>query len=581
MDTGKSVRETDMIVGGDGLAYYSYETCGGSQDAWTSSLIDSTVKGKTLTVGVPKSFYPDQFMVDETGSALPDGPYIPGTEISGLWVDYLEAMSTMGEFSLQYIPVSNASMNDHGSLWTACVQDVADGLLDLCVGNFWVKPDRIGLGANFITPATTDNFKLLTDNRIEKITLSERLWTPFAPFSVGLWCSIGGTWILVGLLYTMLGNSNEFGAKDPEEALREAMEKKAKHDRKEAEGYHHHILDMHWLNWRELHKFTRLFYFALMEHANATVVYEGSDGLRKKLSLRIIKVGYALFVIVSTSCYVGNMAAMRTADVRDAKIKSVGDCEESTTCKMCIHQVSQSFFNDKYPSLDYHVSGSSKSLLTDLLDGKCTVSMSQGLHFGALPEDVEETALCDFTYDYDVYNMYVSQPAHEKVSKALSQLSVQVKDSGLYEELYDKYFTSHSKLCAKDQVSEGTSDPLDEAFTFFDFLGLYTVVWVTFLAAIITDFFHHKHVKFNFEERVRSIRDPNARKRSSIWDPFGSVHKVKDDGGLEVELEERSIYDRQPDEIEQGERQRILENQMAQALEMLTALTNSEPHGKK
>ena len=199
------------------LAYYSYETCGGDSTAWATSLIESQVKGKELVVGVPKSFYPEQFMVDSNGAALPDGLYIEGTPMSGVWVDYLNEMATLGEFKIRYIPVSNASTSDHVSLWTACTQDVADGVKDMCVGNFWITPQRIGLGVDFITPATSDSFKLLTKLEKDKVSLYERLWTPFAPFSTGLWASIVVTWFLVAFLYSLLGTNHDFLIDDVDE----------------------------------------------------------------------------------------------------------------------------------------------------------------------------------------------------------------------------------------------------------------------------------------------------------------------------------------------------------------------------
>ena len=114
---------------------------------------------------------------------------------------------------------------------------------------------------------------------------------------------------------------------------------------------------------------------------------------------------------------------------------------------MCIHSVTRSYFTTKHPSLKYHVSSNSKNLILDLLDGECTVSMSQGLHFDALGEGVDALDICEFYYHHDIYNMYVSQPSSGKYSQALSALSVQVENKGKYLELYNKFFTSYGALC--------------------------------------------------------------------------------------------------------------------------------------
>jgi hypothetical protein len=405
--TGKSYRLTDLLfvpTTNEGRRpHYSYETCGGDTEAWTQSIVEQSLAGRTLRAGVPKSFFPEAFMIDGSGSPLPDGPITRGSDMSGVWVDYYEEMAAMGNFELEYYPVSNSSLQDHGSAWTACVQDVAAGVLDLCVANVWVTPERIELGAAFVTPATSDRFKLLTLVTTDVPTVWERLWTPFAPFTSALWMSIVATWFVVGFMYAMFGSASDF-SKDLN-IFHEFEEKKEKMKREKAmnarpsEGEKRGSISQafsaqidllkvqveyakkskaSWFSTAKLRKLGKLTYFATMEMAGASVAYEGNDGIAKKLSLRIIKLGYAFFIIVTVSCYVGNMSAMRTAEVGVSAINSVADCASDPLCKMCIHTITSTYFSSAYPSLNTHVSSSSKGLLLDLLDGKCTVSMSQG-----------------------------------------------------------------------------------------------------------------------------------------------------------------------------------------------------------
>jgi len=514
-ETGRRYRETDYLIGGEGLAYYSYETCGGSTEAWTTSLIERSIKGKILTVGVPKSFYPEQFAVDGNGEALPDGPYTAGSQLSGVWVEYLEAMASLGEFTVTYVPVSNASRSDHSSLWTACVADVADGIVDMCVGNFWVMPDRIGLGVHFITPGggpnptSIDNFRLLSPRIRNEVKFSERLWSPFAPFSVGLWFSIGCTFFIVAALYSFLGSSNDFANKTLADSIKTDVEGEVDLNKTERQ------LNLPWVKSIPLRRYFRQFYFATMEFFNAGVSYEGADNFQRKLSVRIVKFGYALFVIVSISCFVGNMAAMRAVAPDTAEITSVEQCASSTSCKLCLHSVTQSYFVAQYPTLNYYVSSSSKNLIVDLLDGKCTVSMSQGLHFGALGDSVNVNSVCDYKYsDNSLYNMYVSMPAADQYSQALSSLSVDVMNTGKYQELYNKYFTSYNSICAVEVQAEGEVEELDESFAFTDFLGLYFIVGTLFILGVIVDYADHQRLRFKYVERTRSTLSLSASKRN-------------------------------------------------------------------
>ena len=54
------------------------------------------------------------------------------------------------------------------------------------------------------------SFKLLTVLARDKVTLWERLWTPFSPT---LWMSILATWVLVAFLYSLLGDNHDFLSK--------------------------------------------------------------------------------------------------------------------------------------------------------------------------------------------------------------------------------------------------------------------------------------------------------------------------------------------------------------------------------
>jgi len=535
--TGKTYRETDLIIMGKGKAFYSYETCGGDTAQWTTSLIDSTLRGKTLVAGIPRSFLPENYEVDENGKPINEGSPISttGAQVAGVWIDVYKAMQEIGGFNLVFVPVSNASLVDHSSAWTACVQDVSNGIVDLCVGNFWVTPERLGLGANFITPATTDTFKLLVKSRNSMPSLAERLWTPFAPFSGSLWCSIGFMWLFVGGMYTIFGTKAEFMRDEAVKEVEKLVERRrrsvgpAGNDRSEdldfRETLSKHITKessaywvVHALNKDNSLKFAKLVYFAMMEFFSASVAYEGSDGIDKSKGLRVIKTGYAFFVIVAISCYVGNMAAMRTVVAGIVNIRSVEDCAADSSCKMCIHSVTERYFRETYPSLRTHLSSSSKGLLEDLLDEKCTVGMSQGLHFGALGEDVDVTEICEYKYDVDVYNMYVSQPVKTEYAQALSSLAVQVKDTFYYDELYEKYFTSFDDVCGADESDEETVEEVDQSFELEDFGGLYFIVVCFFVVAIAVDYFEHRQQRLVFLERQVEQRQAQRRQSSMEQD---------------------------------------------------------------
>ena len=166
-----SAYASDGLVGNEGKAFYSYETCGYNASLWRNELLKNKLLNKTIRVGVPWSVYPEQFYIHGTAKALSkrelnvlkrdtkfeknflkyDHKQIPSNakrgEMHGLYVDILDELAEIGGFGVEYTRVSSASLEKHDDKYDACTQDVANGVVDLCIGNFWIKEERLGYGA--------------------------------------------------------------------------------------------------------------------------------------------------------------------------------------------------------------------------------------------------------------------------------------------------------------------------------------------------------------------------------------------------------------------------------------------------
>jgi hypothetical protein len=76
-----------------------------------------------------------QFVVNADTNALVTTGYttygnLPsGAKAKGIWVDLYERVALEAGFTIQWHAVSEGSLKMHSSMYTACVQDVADGLL--------------------------------------------------------------------------------------------------------------------------------------------------------------------------------------------------------------------------------------------------------------------------------------------------------------------------------------------------------------------------------------------------------------------------------------------------------------------
>ena len=78
------------------------------------------------------------------------------------------------------------------SSFTACVHDVALNETDICIGNFWMTPQRLHMAA-FTQTIYDDSFSLVARARgSEDPTWDYYFAKPLKPFSMGAWAGIIG-----------------------------------------------------------------------------------------------------------------------------------------------------------------------------------------------------------------------------------------------------------------------------------------------------------------------------------------------------------------------------------------------------
>ena len=92
-------------------------------DAATSNLV-----GKRVRAAIPKFSDPDHFRVDSvTGVKTTSGndASLMSSDLDGVWIAYWKELARRAEFEIEWLSVSQGSMNTYASAWTACVQDVS------------------------------------------------------------------------------------------------------------------------------------------------------------------------------------------------------------------------------------------------------------------------------------------------------------------------------------------------------------------------------------------------------------------------------------------------------------------------
>lgn len=114
--------------------FYSYRACGGDPMAYIDAVATANLIGKTIRAAIPKFSNPDHFRIDSATGVVTTEGFQRGlmtSDLEGVWIKYWKELARRGEFQIEWHSVSQGSINAYSSAWTACVQDVQNGLLDV------------------------------------------------------------------------------------------------------------------------------------------------------------------------------------------------------------------------------------------------------------------------------------------------------------------------------------------------------------------------------------------------------------------------------------------------------------------
>ena len=139
--------------------FYSYSTCNSTNYFWeqyveSSATNASVVGGVNISAAVPSYFHPmlNKELPDGTlvhARSDDDGEYYFDDNIpfGGIYIDYINSIVQLSNGDIQnvtYTHTSRASLKQYpGSSFTAAVQDVERGLVDMAAGPFWITGQRL------------------------------------------------------------------------------------------------------------------------------------------------------------------------------------------------------------------------------------------------------------------------------------------------------------------------------------------------------------------------------------------------------------------------------------------------------
>jgi len=336
-----------LVLPGSGL-FYSYETCGYRDDYDIDNLFES-MRG-TLLLGAAPNDPP--YVSVETVQDTNDPNGAPVVAYSGVEFSFVQKVLehlTCPTCALKVPPTlrmvdgwaSEASRSRFSSSYTACVNDVAVGLYDICIGDFWVTTERM-LMTLFLPSIRSDQFYLVVFAENTQINLQTLLQNPFLPFSGEAWGIIFGIIVFLTVSMAILDYSPE---DDEEEVVKQPF-------------------------YRWLKRVWWSFFYAWCS------VFSGKSSFRaKSLSSQVASMFFQTFVLVVVASYKAKLASLLILSSIGAGVDSIdGAILKGYT--ICIPSAIETTVRLNYPNADFFpFSGSSADFARHMHSGKCDAAV--------------------------------------------------------------------------------------------------------------------------------------------------------------------------------------------------------------
>ena len=379
--------------------YYSYNTCGSDMD-WRVPITDQ-LKGATLRVGIPVLFYPEHFKLDANGNAILWSTNVNDGvgDFRGIYIEILNLIASKGGFTVQYQSVSANALKTSGDGWQACVQDVGQGILDMCVGAFWETVTRREKVA-FTTALFNNVFYMRVPPPQEDDDFGDKIQVIFRPFTTTLWITIVFATICVGLSYTILCANKQTSMNEIPEKIIASL------------------------------------YVATMELMNGANQNED-----KPIYHKSITVTWSFFVLIMVAAYTANLAAFLGQTRVKHKITSVEDCivKDGNFCHHASDSIRQTI-QRKYKSLHHTKEFSfddEEDVPKALLNGTCDIFVTSKYTWDI---DDKYWGQCETMWLGDfVFSFKVGWPVSQAVLEPLTYWLGRGVEAGALEEALRKF----------------------------------------------------------------------------------------------------------------------------------------------
>ena len=191
-------------------AFYSYSTCNSTAEDWMNrddAVHENVLEGKFINAVVPTYVNPYLYKEHpETGEALVStgDEYLDDSiPFKGVYIDFMREIVELSDGDIKGIAYTHKSRGSSvvhpTSSFTAAVEDVQNGLVDMAVGPFWVTSQRLKM-TTFTVPFVYDKTVLVMPRPAENRSLLYQTSKVLQPFQPELWYLVIVTIVLSALL---------------------------------------------------------------------------------------------------------------------------------------------------------------------------------------------------------------------------------------------------------------------------------------------------------------------------------------------------------------------------------------------
>mmetsp|Transcript_34735 Transcript_34735/g.56767 ORF Transcript_34735/g.56767 Transcript_34735/m.56767 type:complete len:669 (+) Transcript_34735:46-2052(+) len=345
--------------------FYSYSTCNSTADDWFAvedDIVGSrALGGISIDANIPTYTLPMLYKRDPSSGEIQSAPgseyYDDNVPYDGVYLHYTKKIVEISNGDIRNLTFthrSKASGDLHpSSSFTAAVQDLKDGLVDMAVGPFWITGQRLKM-TSFTIPIVYDKTFLVIPRPGTKDTLNDQMKKVLAPLSIGLWVLVLAIIVFAALLSVWFSDRSELTMN--QNSRRMGLQRNTPKKRRRKIVYARLALDSF------LEK--GLFF------CSAGVEQDERASLPNKLLL----FGFGFFILISVSAYVANLAAFLTLSTTDSVKTMAGAIAAGMT--ICAHPAIKAELEVAWPDAKFYFHEKGREfpgVLEDYDAGRCRV----------------------------------------------------------------------------------------------------------------------------------------------------------------------------------------------------------------